>query len=46
MCKQAVCPLCVKPCGPHVEGAKVYHMACLMEHLRPVREEYQRKLKQ
>ncbi len=44
MCKQGVCPLCGEPVQ-YVEGAKVYHMACLMEHLRPVREACQRMMK-
>ena len=41
MCKQGICPLCSKPVQ-YVEGAVVYHMPCLMEHLRPVREEINR----
>jgi len=36
--KDAICPMCNKPVGPEVPGAKVYHMACLMESLRDVRE--------
>ncbi len=36
--KEAICPLCAKPVGPEVSGAKVYHIACLEEHLRDVRE--------
>jgi hypothetical protein len=35
--EKSICPICGKPCGNYVEGAKVYHMACLMEatkHLR------------
>lgn len=35
---KAICPICEKPVGREVPGAKVYHMACLMEAMRPVRE--------
>ncbi len=36
--KEAICPLCHKPVGLEVPGAVVYHMPCLEEHLRAVRE--------
>ncbi len=35
---QAKCAICGKPIGKEIPGAKVYHMACLLERIRSILE--------
>lgn len=37
MRKTATCPVCGKPCVTYMEGAKIYHMACLVKQMRQLR---------
>jgi hypothetical protein len=42
--KMTKCPICKKPIKAS-GNAKVYHMACLHEAMRPIRERVNRKTK-
>jgi hypothetical protein len=38
--KQAICPLCNKPCGDYLPGAVKYHWECLEAKFKPLREQW------
>jgi len=41
--KVQLCGICGKPCQTDYPDADVYHMSCMMEQMRPMREKCQQK---